>query len=260
MDAPRGVQGPRGGTSPGGRPSAAGRRSSVNDFAVQGEVEAVALDFVRDAQADDSFDYSEDDDSDDRVIDDDGDDADALVDDLARVTFDEARGAAVLLYGEHAGQKGADHAANAVDAEAVERVVIAEHVLEAGGAPVAADAAGDADRDRADRTDEARGGSDGDEAGDGARGDADDGWLTAMDPFDEHPGQRRDGGRNLGDGHRHARLHAGAHRRTSVEAEPADPQQARADEGQDHVVARPCVVALAQHDRRDETRDAGVDV
>ena len=46
---------------------------------------------------------------------------------------------------EHAGQQRADDAADAMDAEAVERVVIAEHVLEAGRAPVAADAAGDAD-------------------------------------------------------------------------------------------------------------------
>ena len=227
---------------------------------MQGEVEAVALDLFRDAQTDDRLDDREDDEGDDCVIHDDRDDADALVDDLAGVALEEAGGAAVLLDREHAGQERADHAANAVDAEAVERVVIAEHVFEAGRAPVAADAAGDADRHRADRTNEARGRGDGDEAGDGARGDADDGRLAAMRPFDKHPGQGRDRGRNLGDGHRHAGLHARADRRAGVEAEPADPQQARADEGQDHIVAGPCVVALAQHDRGDQTRDARVDV
>ena len=42
----------------------------------------------------------------------------------------------------------------AVDAEAIERVVVAERVLEGGGAEVAADAAGDADHHRADRADD----------------------------------------------------------------------------------------------------------
>ena len=88
------------------------------------------------------------------VVDDDGADADQLVDHLARVAFDEAGVAAVLVDREDAGQDRADDAADAVDAEAVERVVIAEGVLERGGAEVAADAAGDADHHRADRADD----------------------------------------------------------------------------------------------------------
>src|SRR5277367_5539572 len=172
MDAPKGVQGPRGGTSPGGGQKAAGRRSSVNDFAVQGEIEAVALDFVRDAEADDRLDDGEDDEGDDRVVNDDSDDADALVDDLAGVALQEAGGAAILLDRQHPGQERADHSANAVDAEAIKRVVIAEHVLEASRAPVAADATGDANHHCADRADEAGSRGDGDEARDRARADA----------------------------------------------------------------------------------------
>src|SRR5271169_1144474 len=125
---PRGASKVRGEELRPARQRAAGRRSSVNDFAVQGEVEAVALDLVRDAQADDRFDDGENDDGDDCVIDNDRHDTDALIDDLARVALDEAGGASVLLDREHAGQKRADHPAYAVDAEAIERIVVAEHV------------------------------------------------------------------------------------------------------------------------------------
>src|ERR1700722_14524164 len=245
MDAPGGVQGPGRKLSPGGNQTPPGVATLVNDFAVKGEIEAVALDLVRDPQADDGFDDREDDDSDDCVINDDGNNADALVDDLVRVALHQAGGATVLLDREHAGQKRADHAADPVDAEAIERVVIAEHGLEPGRTPVAADTTGDADRHRSDRTDEARSRRDGDEASDRARADADDGWLAAVGPFDEHPGQGRDGGRDLRNRHRHAGLHARADARAGVEAEPADPQEARTDEGQDHIVAGSRVFALA---------------
>src|SRR6202044_131253 len=139
---------------------------------------------------------------------------------------------------EHAGQQRADDAADRVHAESVERVVVAEHVLEAGGAPVAANATSDADHQRADRTDKARSRSNGDEAGDRARADADDSRLAAVAPFDEHPGQSRNGGPDLGGGHRPTGLQTRPPRGAGVEAEPADPEEARADEGQDHVVAR----------------------
>ncbi len=56
------------------------------------------------------------------------------------IALDRARGAAVFLDGEDAGQERAGDAAHRVDAEGVERVVIAEGVLQAGGAPVADDA------------------------------------------------------------------------------------------------------------------------
>ena len=88
---------------------------------------------------------------------------------LAGIALDQAGGAAVLLIANTPVRIAPIDAADAVDAEAVERVVIAEGVLEAGRAPVADDAAGDADRHRADRADEARGRRDGDEAGDRAR-------------------------------------------------------------------------------------------
>jgi hypothetical protein len=66
-----------------------------------------------------------------------------------------------------------------MDAETVQRVVNTENALEAGDAPVAEHAGGDADHHRTDRADEARGGSDGDEAGDRAG----NGHVTAAPPI-----------------------------------------------------------------------------
>ena len=50
---------------------------------------------------------------------------------------------------EDAGEQSADDAADAVDAEAVERIVIAELGLEPDHGPQADEAGGDADQDRA---------------------------------------------------------------------------------------------------------------
>src|SRR6516164_9811820 len=167
----------------------------VNDFAVQGEIETVALDLLGDAQADgDVYDF-QDYEGDDRIVNDDSRDPLELVDELPDVSFQQAGVAAEFVDCEHAGQQGADDAADRMHAKGVERVVVAERVLEAGRAPVAADSASNADHQRADRTDEAGSRSDRDKAGDRARADADDRRLAAMRPFDEHPGKRRDGGR-----------------------------------------------------------------
>ena len=62
----------------------------LNDFAVQGEIEAVALDLVGDLQADHHLDDRQDDEGDDRVVDDDGADADDLIDDLPGIAFEQA--------------------------------------------------------------------------------------------------------------------------------------------------------------------------
>src|SRR3984957_2163678 len=202
---------------------AAGRRSSVNDFAVQGQVETVALHLFGNAQADRDVDDLQDDEGNDRVVDDDRGHPLELVDELPDVALQQAGVAAELVDRKHARQQRADDAADRMHAEAIKRIVVAEGVLEGGRAKVAADPASDANHQRADRADEARSRGDGDEAGDCARADADDRRLAAMRPFDEHPGQRRDRGGDLRDGHRHAGLQARGHRRAGVEAEPADP-------------------------------------
>ncbi len=88
--------------------------------------------------------------------------------------------------------------------------------------------------------------------------------LALEDPLGEHPGQRggRGGDERVDHGERSAadRFEVGA----GVEAEPADPQQRGADHGHDHRVRRHQFLAvagaLADHQRADEARDAGVDV
>src|SRR3984957_11925296 len=127
----------------------------LHGLAVQREIEAVAFDFFADAQADHQVNDLENDQCHDSVVGEDDADADALIDHLAPVAFDRARSAAVCVDGEYAGQDGAGGAADAVHAEAIERVVVTEHVLQSGAAPVTDEAGGDADGERSHRADEA---------------------------------------------------------------------------------------------------------
>ena len=78
---------------------------------MQSEIETVALDFFADAQADHEIDELENDQGHDHVVDEHGADADALVEHLAGIAFDQARGAAVGGDREYAGQDGACGAA-----------------------------------------------------------------------------------------------------------------------------------------------------
>src|SRR5262245_13499077 len=137
---------------PGLRPN---RIRSVHGLAVQREIETFALHLVGDAQPDEDVDDLEDDQRDDGVVDEDDDDTVDLVEELYRIAFEQAGGAAIGLDREHAGEQGTGDAADRVHAERVERVVIAQHVLQAGAAPVAEHAGSDADHHRADRADEA---------------------------------------------------------------------------------------------------------
>src|SRR3974390_2070511 len=227
---------------------------------MQGEVQTFALHFAGDAQSDDRIDDLQQDQRDYGVVHDHDGYALDLVDHLARVAFDQAGGATILGDREHAGQQCADHATYALDAKAVERVVRTEDPLEARGAPVAENAGGDADHHRTDGADIARGRGDGDEAGDGARADADDGGFAACNPLNQHPGESRDRSCDLGHGHRHARLHAGGDGGSGVETEPANPQQRGADEGEHHVVRRADFFAFAEHDGAHQTGNARIDM
>src|SRR5271168_1463263 len=107
----------------------------LHRLAVQRNVETLAFDVCGDAQTDGNVDDLEDDERDDDVINDDDGNALDLVEHLARIAFEQAGGPAILFDREHAGEDRTRGTADAVDAEAVERIVIAEHVLEAGGAP-----------------------------------------------------------------------------------------------------------------------------
>src|SRR5882672_11148572 len=125
------------------------------DFAVQCEVETVALRVLCHAQADKHLDHAEDDQAGDGIIDEDDGDPDALIEELTDISLQNARRSAVLLDREHPGQQCSDDAANRVHAEAIQRIVIAEHVLQAGASPVTDDARGNSDCKGTDGSDEA---------------------------------------------------------------------------------------------------------
>ena len=94
---------------------------------------------------------------------------------------------------EHARQDGAEDAADAVHAEHVERVVVAERALQLRDREQADHAGQQADDDRAHRTDPAAGRGDRDETGDGAGSCTEHGRRAAEDPFTEGPGADRSG-------------------------------------------------------------------
>src|SRR5579859_1985684 len=83
-----------------------GEGALLDGLAVEGEVEPVALDLDVDPQANHEIHDLEDDERGDHVIEDDDADADQLVDHLAGVALDEARGAAVLADCEDAREDG----------------------------------------------------------------------------------------------------------------------------------------------------------
>ena len=117
---------------------------------------------------------------------------------------------------------------------------------------------------RAGGSDEAARRRDRDEAGDGAGGGTQHRRLALGHPLDDHPAQHGGGGGDQRVDEREGRGVAGFERRSGVEAEPAHPQERRADHRERQVVRRHRVAAvadpLADHVGADETRDAGVDV
>ncbi len=104
----------------------------LNGLAVESEIKTFALDVLTHAQADNHVDDFKDDQGHDHVIDEHGADADELGDDLAGIAFEQAGSAAIRRHREHAGEDGTGRAADRMDAERVERIVIAEEVLEPG--------------------------------------------------------------------------------------------------------------------------------
>src|SRR6266849_7439358 len=145
----------------------------LNHLAVQCEIEPFALGVLRYPKTDEHLDHEQDDQADDGIVDKDGRNADALIEELTDIALQDAGRSAILLDREHPGEQRADHAADRVDAETIERVVVAEQPLQPGASPIAEHARGDADRKRADRPDKARRRRNGDEARDRARADAD---------------------------------------------------------------------------------------
>ena len=124
-------------------------KSLLNHLAVQVDVETLDLDRLADPDADQDVDDDQDHEGGEGAPDDGGEDALDLRQHLTGIAVEQAGLAADRLDGEHAGQDSADDAADRVDAEDVERVVVAEGPLDRRRGEEAADAGGDADPERA---------------------------------------------------------------------------------------------------------------
>src|SRR5215469_9646771 len=98
----------------------------LNRLAVQRQIEAVAFDLFGHAQSDRQIDDLQDDQRHDDVISEDDADADALIEHLAPIALKGACGVAVSFDRKDTGEYGAGRAADAVHAESVERVIVAE--------------------------------------------------------------------------------------------------------------------------------------
>ena len=227
-------------------------------------IQARDLFFLVDPQPHHRADYLQQDEGDDGAIDDGGGDAFQLDQDLSGVSFQKPRRAADGLDGEDAGQQRPGNAAQAVNAENVQAVVVAELRLQHHRAPIADESGDKANDQGGEGIDVAGRRGDGDEAGDGAGNDAQHAGLAAANPLDNHPRYCRRRGRDLGHGHGHAGAAVGGDRRSGVETEPADPQHGGADDAQDQVMGRhvfgAVTAAAAQHHRADQGGDAGIDV
>ena len=114
----------------------------MHDLAVEVDIETFNLDFLVDPETDHQIDDLQDNEGANRAVGDGGQDTLELNPDLTRIAFEQARRSADGFNREHAGEQCTDDTANAVDAKSIQRVVIANHVLEATYPPVAGRAGG----------------------------------------------------------------------------------------------------------------------
>ncbi|KAI3476989.1 hypothetical protein L1887_61419 [Cichorium endivia] len=169
------------------------------------------------------------------------------------------------VVGEEGSKNVANHTADTVCRKDVERIVVAEQVLEARG-KVAGGTADDTEGNGSGSAHVTGSGRDGHETRDGAGAEADGGPLALEPPVPEHPGECTDRRGDLGDHHGLHGTQVGAERRAAVEAEPAEPEEDGAEDAVADVVRavrqllRAVTLALAQEDRDGERSRAGRDV
>ena len=149
-------------------------------------------------------------------------------------------------------------------AEHVRGVIRAQQALQATDAPDAQHAGDGTDGDGAKRTHQTRRRGDANQARDRTRGHAQGGRLALGDFLGERPGQdgSRRGQHGVDEGQ--CRATRGFQVGAGVEAEPAHPQQHRADVGEGDVVRLQCLAAitdaLADEVRAHQACDTGIDV
>mmetsp|Transcript_83741 Transcript_83741/g.234631 ORF Transcript_83741/g.234631 Transcript_83741/m.234631 type:complete len:388 (+) Transcript_83741:475-1638(+) len=140
-------------------------------------------------------------------------------------------------------EDGAHEAAHAVHAPDIQGIVEAEDLPELAAA-VAEQRGHHAQHKRSPRLNEARRRRHGRQARDGANAEAHEARPAETDPVDHEPEEQRHGGRDL-------RVHCCGHgdaargqRGASVEAEPSEPEQRRAQGDEGHVVRQGVLLVL----------------
>src|SRR5690606_30030711 len=118
----------------------------------------------------------------------------------------------------------ADQAGNTVDAEYVQRIVIAQFGFQTSYRPEADDAGNKTQDDRAHWTNETASRSDSYQAGNCTRCAAQHGWFTFCQPFDKYPAQYSCAGCNLSIYQGKAGNAVSSQFAAYVEAEPTYPQ------------------------------------
>ena len=176
---------------------------------------------------------------------------------------DDAR-AAQERSDDDAGADGADDAAHAVDAEHVERVVITDEVLETRAGEQADRSNHEAENDCANRTGEAGGRRDRDKTRNSARSHTQQAGFALEHRFGEAPGDSASSRSNERVDQCETSIAVRFEVRAGVEANPADPQEAGADQRERQVVRthRLDFVAFtfAEDQRANQSGDARVDV
>ena len=203
-------------------------------------VEANRLVLLLDAQPHGQVEHLGDDESDHRGVDEHGPRGNGVDDELVGVSEEEpVRSALVedLLRKQPRGQR-AHGPADAVDAECVQGIIIGELLFHHGHRHVAHARHDETDAHGGDGGDKPRGGRYGNEPSHGAGRGPEDRRPFRDKPVDHHPSDCR--GRRCRvrvDESRHGEL-VRLERASRVEAEPAEPQERRADQRVRHVVGR----------------------
>ena len=168
-----------------------------------------------------------------------------------------------VVGGEEGGQDVPREPADGVHGKDVERVVGFQVVFQLGGI-IARDGSHRSEDDGRPCRDVPGGRRDGDEAGDGAGTETDGGPFAFETVVEEDPGEAADGGREVGHYAGHDGTHVGSECRTTVETEPADPEEYGSDDHVGHVVRSvgktveiTVTAPLAEHDGVGESSCSG---
>jgi len=220
-----------------------------------GKVEAGGFVLGRDAQTDDFVDDEEQNQGADYGDSPGNNDAGGLVEQLCPVAVNGAGGEGIACGafedgvddagGKEAGEQSADGSTGAVHAKGVKGIVITEAAFDLKDHKAAEDAGDEADEEGGEGLDEAGGRGDGDQASDRTGDGSEGGWLAVVNPLGDSPAYGGGGGGEVGVDEGGGGQRAGGQGAAGVEAEPAYPQQACADEAEDHGVGREGGVGIA---------------